>query len=486
MSPVRCSPEELRTLFLFEELDEDQLSWVAEAARVESAGPGPVYQEGMPAAQLYVLLDGELVLTRRVGEDEVELVRTSRRGVYAGAVHAYLGDRVPQRYANSMRASARSSFLVLDAADFAAMVSRWFPMGVHLLEGLLFGLESTREAVGQRERLMALGTLSAGLTHELNNPAVSALRSAEALREVTAELEGTMSRTLSAATPEEIARLTALRDEGHRRARSASPLRPMDVVDREDALADWLDAHGVEGSWELAAAFVQADVDVDWLESTAAAASDLDGALRWFAAAFSAAKLLEEIQDSARRISTLVDAAKQYSQIDRAPFQDADVRQLLDSTLVMFQHRIDRRIDVVRDYAPDLPPVPCCPAELNQVWTNLIDNALDAMGGHGTLTVGARREGDAVLVEVGDTGPGVPEGIRERIFEPFFSTKPVGQGTGLGLDISWRIVVQKHRGGLRLAGGPGDTRFQVRLPGRPGGARPAAAPQERPRPPAGA
>jgi signal transduction histidine kinase len=173
---------------------------------------------------------------------------------------------------------------------------------------------------------------------------------------------------------------------------------------------------------------------------------------------------MNEIEDSTKRVSNLVSAAKQYSQLDRAPFQVVDVHELLKSTLMMLSAKIGDGITVVKDFDRSLPSIPAYPAELNQVWTNLIDNAVSAMGGHGTLTVRTARDNDWVLVEIGDTGPGVPPEIKERIFEPFFTTKPVGEGTGLGLDISWRIVVNRHHGDLRVESEPGNTRFQVRLP----------------------
>ena len=190
----------------------------------------------------------------------------------------------------------------------------------------------------------------------------------------------------------------------------------------------------------------------------------LDGAVRWLNYTVETELLMNEIEDSTTRISTLVGAARQYSQLDRAPFRVVDVHELLDSTLVMLAGKIGDGIRVVKDYDRGLPAIPVYAAELNQVWTNLIDNAVYAMGGTGTLTVRTARDGDRVLVEIGDTGPGVPADIRDRIFEPFFTTKEVGEGTGLGLDISWRIVVNKHHGDLRVESEPGNTRFQVCLP----------------------
>ena len=190
----------------------------------------------------------------------------------------------------------------------------------------------------------------------------------------------------------------------------------------------------------------------------------LEGALRWLGYTIETELLMNEIADSVTRISSLVEASKQYSQLDRAPYQVVDVHELLDSTLAMLSAKIGDGITVVKDYGPGLPRIPAYPSELNQVWTNLIDNAVAAMDGHGTLTLRTALDADRLLVEFADTGPGIPDDIRDRIFEPFFPTKPVGQGTGLGLDSSWRIVVNRHHGDLRAESVPGDTRLQVRLP----------------------
>jgi len=249
-------------------------------------------------------------------------------------------------------------------------------------------------------------------------------------------------------------------------------LTPIEAGDREDALSDWFDEHGIADGWDLAPTFVQAGLDVGWFEQVVARAEAaglggaLEGAVRWLNYTVETELLMNEIADSTTRISTLVGAAKQYSQMDRAPYNTTDLHELLDSTLIMLARKIGD-VRVVKDYDRTLPAVPVYAAELNQVWTNLIDNACAAMGGSGTLTVRTARDGDRALVEIGDTGPGVPEDVRDRIFEPFFTTKPVGEGTGLGLDISWRIVVRRHHGDLRVESVPGDTRFQVRLPLEP-------------------
>jgi signal transduction histidine kinase len=266
--------------------------------------------------------------------------------------------------------------------------------------------------------------------------------------------------------PEVLAALIRLQDEAAERVSKAVALNVMETSDAEDAVADWLDAQGIANSWDLAPVFVQGGLDSAWLDLVAAAVpeSALDGAVRWIGYTIESELLMNEIGDSTDRISALVGAAKQYSQLDRSPYQVADVHELLDSTLMMLGAKIGPDITVVKDYDRGLPDIPCYPGELNQVWTNLIDNAVSAMGGAGTLTVSTSRDREFLVVEIGDTGPGVPAEIRDRIFEPFFTTKPVGEGTGLGLDISWRIIVNSHHGDLRVESVPGDTKFRVRLP----------------------
>ncbi|MEU9338282.1 ATP-binding protein [Streptomyces sp. NPDC048290] len=469
--PQPCSPEEISTLFLFEKLDPEQLARLCAEGRVELFEPGAVYTEGDPATCFYVMLDGTVVLSRKVGGDDVEVVRTSQRGVYAGAMQAYIGDeRVRQIYNNTMRVTEPTRFFVLPGETFAAVMREWFPMAVHLLEGLFFGSKNSQRVIGQRERLLALGSLSAGLTHELNNPAAAAVRATATLRERVAKMRHKLTVIAAGAyTPEALTGLMEIQERTAERVAKAPVLSPLEAADREDEVTDWLDDHGIVDGWRLAPTFVQAGIDPDWLDQVQAAVDPeiLPGAVGWLNYTVETELLMSEIEDSTNRISHLVDAAKQYSQLDRAPYRMADVHELLDSTLVMLSGKIGQRIKVVKEYDRTLPEIPAYPAELNQVWTNLIDNAVAAIGsagGEGTLTVRTARDGDLLLVEFQDSGPGVAPEIKDRIFDPFFTTKPVGEGTGLGLDISWRIVVNKHHGSLLVESVPGDTRFRVLLP----------------------
>jgi signal transduction histidine kinase len=464
----RLTPQELRELFLFENLTDVQLDWVAANGDVVECPAGTeVSVEGAPAECFFVLLSGTLSMVRLVGGSEVETVRTDHRGVFSGAVQFYFGDRLEQRYPATVRAVTDCSFLALPAQPFAAVFREWYPMAVHLLEGMFVGQRNSAELVGQRERLLALGKLTAGLTHELNNPAAAAARATAALRDRFAGMRHKLALLSEGKIDGEVLRaLTELQEEFVARIAGQRELSTLERSDLEDGLGEWLEDRDVTQPWDLAGVFVAAGIGPDDLDRVAGAVapSFREPALRWLAYTVETETLLVEIADSTGRISALVDAAKQYSQMDRTPHQPTDLHAGLDATLVMLSSKIGSGITVVKEYDRGLPPVPAYAGELNQVWTNLVHNALDAMAGHGTLTLRTAVEGDCALVEIGDTGPGIPAELRQRVFEPFFTTKPVGQGTGLGLDVSWRIVVKRHGGDLRVTSTPGDTRFQVLLP----------------------
>ena len=459
---------ELRELFLFTDLADTQLDWIREHGEMVDVGDGEIIvSEGEPAGVFYVLLSGTIQMTRLVAGDQVEILRSDQRGVYFGATQFYLGDQVDQNYSASVRALSDCQVLALPSREFNEVFRRWYPMAVHLLQGMFVGISNTNVLVGQRERLLALGKLSAGLTHELNNPATAASRAADTLRERLAGMRHKLALLAEGRLDRDALKtLTVLQERFVAAGRHAPALTALQAGDLEDDLADWLDDHNVAQGWELAPVFVAGGLRVADLEEVVqtAPADSLEGALRWLAYTVDTENLLREIGDATARITALVGAAKQYSQLDRAPHQDIDLHDGLDATLVMLARKLGDGIRVVKDYDRDLPAIPAYPAELNQVWTNLIDNAADAMQGKGTLTVRTARDGAFALVEIGDTGSGVPPEVAKRVFEPFFTTKPVGQGTGLGLDVSWRVVVNRHHGDLQLHSQPGDTRFQVRLP----------------------
>jgi signal transduction histidine kinase len=469
IEPVRLSPSELRTLFLFEHLDDEQLAWLSENGYCESwLGGQNVYTEGEPATCFYVLLSGTMSMHRRVENTEVETGRTNQRGVYSGATQSFVKGMAELPYWASARAVTDCDFWVIGAAEFGDKFRQWFPMAMHLIEGLTMGFQSSQAIIGQRERLLSLGRLSAGLTHELNNPAAAAVRATASLRELVSKIRRKLVHLATAdVDPKALVALTDLQEVAVEKMAKAEKLSPVEVSEAEDEISAWLDDHGIDDAWDLAPTLVAAGVDSEWLDEVAETVPVLlaDG-LHWVTYALEIEQLMGEIEDSTGRISHLVAAAKQYSQLDRAAHQDIDVRDGLKSTLVMLSHKINERgnITVVKDFDPSLPTIPAHPAELNQVWTNLIDNAIYAMPDGGTLTVRTAREDGWVLVEICDTGVGIPAEMQQKIFEPFFTTKPVGQGTGLGLDISYRVITQRHGGDLRVVSHPGDTRFQVRLP----------------------
>jgi signal transduction histidine kinase len=459
---------ELRELFLFTDLSEPQLDWIRDHSEIFDAHEGEVLvAEGEPARCFYVLLSGTIQMTRLVAGDQVEILRSDQLGVYFGATQFYLGDQVDQNYSASVRALSDCTVLALPSREFNEIFRRWYPMAVHLLQGMFVGISNTNALVGQRERLLALGKLSAGLTHELNNPAAAASRAADTLRERLAGMRHKLALLAEGRLDRETLKMLTVLQEKYVAAGAGAPaLTALETGDLEDELTDWLDDRGVAQGWELAPVFVAGGLRVADLDEVAHTVPPdcLEGALRWLAYTVDTENLLREIGDATARITALVAAAKQYSQLDRAPHQDIDLHDGLDATLVMLARKLGDGIRVVKDYDRGLPAIPAYPAELNQVWTNLIDNAVDAMHGQGTLTVRTAHDGEFALVEIGDTGSGVPPEIAKRIFEPFFTTKPVGQGTGLGLDVSWRVVVNRHHGDMQLHSEPGDTRFQVRLP----------------------
>lgn len=470
----RCVPDELRTLFLFEALTDAQLQTLCENGHIAIFEPGPIVTEGDPATCFYVLLDGEVVMSKRSGGVDIETGRTSQRGVYCGAWSAYVPGE-EHLYEASVRVTKPSRFFVLDAEAFARFMQSQFPMAVHLLEGQKVGGLRQRQIIGQREKLLALGTITAGLTHQLNNPAAAISRDVATLRENVGKMRHKLAMLADGKfTPEALGVLVRMQDEvAEQVAKSkAQQLTALETADREDQIGDWLEDHGIAGGWDYAPTFVEAGLDTEWLERVDASLCDADcsatlqSAIGWLKYTIDTELSVNRIAEASKRISALLAGTKQYSQMDRAPYQSADIHDLLFSTLMMFGEKVgkDGPVRVIKELDKSLPELLCYPGDLNQVWTNMIDNAIQAMGGRGTLTLRTLREGDFVRVEICDDGPGIPDDIIDRIFTPFFTTKAFGEGTGLGLDLAWRIVVEKHHGNLRVESRPGDTRFIVLLP----------------------
>jgi signal transduction histidine kinase len=461
--------DELRKLFLFERLTDHQLTKLALSGEMRNyAQDEIIIQQGDPAECFAVLVEGEIqMIQETVTAGTVAMPRSAQPGVYGGATSAYLGARAPERYQHSLRATAPSRMFLLPARKFAHIVAEWFPMAMHLLDGMLSGGRMQREVIDRRQRLTALGTITAGLTHELNNPSAAAVRAVSELRKLIRTSRVQLAQLAEdGIPPERLRALIDMQEQCTAAVGNLPPRSPMEISDAEDDLGEALEELGVDDAWELAPALVNAGFSRVHLEKVhkKVGQEHAGAAVHWLAEAVEISQMLGEVTEATERITSLLASAKQYSQMDRAPFQVCDVHDLLDSTIAIFRGKIPPGITVVTDYDRTLPSIPAYAGELNQVWTNLIHNALDAMDGEGTLTIRTAHDEDEAIIEIGDTGPGVPDAIKDRIFEPFFTTKTVGQGTGLGLDISYRIVAGRHGGELKARSTPGDTWFEVRLP----------------------
>jgi signal transduction histidine kinase len=451
---------ELRTIGLLDGLDDAQLADLLAAGETVSFEPGErLFEESRPADHWWLLLEGSIALMRRAGNEESVIGSMTSPGQWAGGFRAWDEHGV---YMASGRGLDAGRVLRIPADRLRALADGWFPFGVHLLQGLVHTARNIESMARQREALVALGTLAAGLAHEINNPASAATRAVDALETSSEALLDALRRLGEVAlTAEQFVALDRLRLEA---APPGPAADPMLVADREEVLSDWMADHGIDRDWVLAPSLAAAGLDTAWCARAAAVVepAQLQPALDWVAAALATTGLLVEVKESTRRISELVGAVRSYSQLDRAALQRTAVTEGLDSTLMMLSHRL-KDVRVQRDYG-DVPAVDAYAGELNQVWTNIIDNAVDAMDGSGTLRVSARADDHGVVVEITDSGPGMPEHVRAHAFEPFFTTKDVGKGTGLGLDITRRIVCERHGGDIEIDSRPGRTAIRVRLP----------------------
>jgi signal transduction histidine kinase len=468
---ITSSPEDkveaLRRVRVFADLPDDQLQWFADNTKdVRFATGDVVFEKGSPADVMVIYLEGEVHAYR---DDQAHdgYVYIGRAGEPNTEVSGMLPFSRMKEWSATGRAVTDMRVLQFPVSLFPELLQR-MPELVKRLVGLMSDrVRDVTVADQQRDKLMALGKLSAGLAHELNNPAAGATRAANDLILVLKELrEADLRLCQHDLTPEQDAAISAFEAAAIEHSNTSQPLNSLDQSDREDLLATWLEGRGIEDPWKYSNNLVEAGIDADSLEKMlgnvdAGAVADV---LARINAHLAAAKLANEIRTGTARISELVAAIKEYSYMDQASVQSVDVHQGLENTLLILKYKLRKKnIELTREYADDLPRIKAYGSELNQVWTNLIVNAIEAMKEGGKLKVRTRREPTDVMIEIRDNGAGIPESVKSHIFEPFFTTKAVGEGTGLGLDTVARIV-RKHRGNIRFESKLGDTCFQVRLP----------------------
>jgi signal transduction histidine kinase len=456
--------QELLQIPLFEDATDDELRWLLDNSREVHLEKGTYFhQEGKATEEFYVVLEGELQITRTMEANAApRAIGTTPRGVIGGELPLLFGGLSP----STSRAIMPCRLLVLKLPAFRGMFSFCPTVGAKVLRIAAERTKGIAAFTKQQEKMAALGKFAAGLAHELNNPAAAARRGASALRETLPQLQRATLALCALGLDQ--AQFDAL---GELEARLADPaarpqLAPLERSDREDVLGTWLDERDIADAWDLAPPLVEAGLSCDDIEALEAllGANALGATLGWLSCAVSAANLLDTVEHSSARVSELVQAIKSYTYMDQAGVQEVDLHQGLENTLVVLNHKLKKgSVKVLREFDPELPKVMARGGELNQVWTNLIDNAIDAVNGQGEIRLITRCEHNFAMVEVADNGQGIPEKAKTRIFEPFFTTKGVGQGSGLGLDISYRIVTQ-HGGTIEVQSEPGKTRFIVRLP----------------------
>ena len=463
-SLIEANKELLRRLPLLAGVSEEYIERIYGMSQHVSVAAGQaLMREGEEGDSLYIISDGDFEVTKQSSGQEVVL--SVRR---TGEVIGEMSLLAKEPRVATVTALRDSHVLVISQAAFEQLLSCSPSAGLAILRTMTVRLRSTEALVSQHEKMAGLGRLSAGLAHELNNPAAAVRRSSMQLAEMLTEWQRLSSRLDALALGDsQIEKVRALREEMAERPNSVVTLDPLTRSDRESELQDWLDERNIDEAWELTPVLVDLGWDVEWLEELSSGFDDghLAVLVPWFVKGASAYSLLNEIRASAEQISGIVKAVKSYSYLDQAPVQQVDVHEGLENTLIILKHKLKAGVQVNREYSANLPRIEAYASELNQVWTNLIDNAIDAMDGSGEITLRTSARGaSSIVVEICDNGPGIPPEIQDRLFQPFFTTKPQGVGTGLGLHIVYNIIVDKHHGRVEVESQPGMTCFKVSLP----------------------
>jgi signal transduction histidine kinase len=453
---------DLRPVDLFDDTSDEDLEEWAAVARPMSAEAGDLVVEQGKGPGVILLLEGTL-RAQLTENDHVEPVGRHFAPTWIGAIAAMTEG--PLRV--QMQAETPCRLAVIAADEFRRLAlaqPEVHSRVMHVVQPVMRQVTATEQ---NRERLASLGTMAAGLAHELNNPAAAARRAAAQMAEAIDVVSSTIGHFVEAGiSREEAEELVDLQREALRRAKEQTALETLDAADAEDELLARLGELGVGNPWECVEPLAAAGIDRDWIDRVATLAGPATGAaIAWVAATLAARGLAEELQESTRRMSDLVGAVKSYAYADRGEMVEVDLHEGLETTLAVLGHKLKHTsIEVKRDYDRSLPKLIVRGSELNQVWTNLLDNAIDALGENGTITITTKHDGDCATIDIGDDGPGIPPEIRDRVFDSFFTTKDVGEGTGLGLATARRIVVDRHDGSLTLDSEPGHTSFHISLP----------------------
>lgn len=445
---------------LFAALSDDQRGCI-EPGEVITLNAGELLvKEGEATGYFYVIVTGEIQFWRAYDRQDV-LMATGKPGDFMGEMPILL----ESPWMATVRASKPASIFRINTDGFWHMLGACPSVTRRVLTAAATRLRNLEGFASQREKLVSLGTMAAGLAHELNNPASAALRAAADLQKATDRVQCLLCGLVHELDTSHWEHLLATSEKAMDGLPGAPKLDSLARSDREEELGSWLEKHGVTESWEVAPTFVEAGLGVDWLEQLVGKlpATNQDTAIRWVEARLSLKLLLQQISNSTSRVAELVKAVKSYTHMDKTPMQEIDIHEGLESTLTMLGHKL-KNISVRRAFDRSIPRIMAYGGELNQVWTNLIDNAIDAVSGKGSICIGTFVDSDYVVVEIVDDGVGIPPEVQSRIFEPFFTTKGVGSGTGLGLVISNRIVADRHGGEIEFESEPGKTRFRVRLP----------------------